>query len=102
MTSRHLNSQIRPAELDKDLRCFFVDHNDPYLKIGPFKYELKHANPEIGLFHDLVTFLRIGVPLVDLLFLSWDRIRWQKEEKKVKTAKQIHTDIQTTDNNLRF
>jgi hypothetical protein len=49
-----LNPQIRPAELDKDLRCFFVDHEDPYLKLGPFKYELKHDKPEIGMFHDLV------------------------------------------------
>ena len=47
--------QIRPAEMDKDLRCFFVDHQDPYLRLGPFKYELKHLNPEIGLFHDLAS-----------------------------------------------
>ena len=31
--------------------------------MGPFKYELKHANPEIGLFHDLVRFLGLEVPL---------------------------------------
>ena len=43
---------MRPAELDKDLKCFFVDHSDPYFRLGPFKYELKHRAPEIGLFHD--------------------------------------------------
>ena len=43
---------MRPAELDKDLKCFMVDHNDPYLKVGPFKYELLHRAPEIGSLHD--------------------------------------------------
>ena len=47
--------QIRPPELDKDVRCFFVDHNDPFLILGPFKYELKNRVPEIGLFHDLAS-----------------------------------------------
>ena len=32
-----------------------MHHNNPYLKIGPFKFEFKNQKPEIGLFHELVT-----------------------------------------------
>ena len=38
--------------MNSDLKCFYVSHKDPYYKLGPFKYELKHRAPEIGLFHD--------------------------------------------------
>lgn len=41
--------------MDKDLYCFYIDHRDPFLKLGPFKYELKNRNPEVGLFHDLAS-----------------------------------------------
>ena len=44
--------QVRPEELDRDLKCFHVDQNDPYYRLGPFKYELKHRGPEIGIFYD--------------------------------------------------
>ena len=48
------NQQVRPAELDKDLKCIFVHHNNPFMRLGPYKYELLLRNPEIGLFHDFV------------------------------------------------
>ena len=47
--------QVRPAEQDKNLFCFHLHHNDPYLILGPFKYERLLANPEIGLFHDFAS-----------------------------------------------
>ena len=34
--------------------CILLHHNDPYLRIGPFKFEIKHSNPEIAIIHDLV------------------------------------------------
>jgi len=37
------------------LSCFYVHHDNPFLILGPFKYELKHQVPEIGVFHDLVS-----------------------------------------------
>lgn len=56
MTFLHFHYfQVRPAEINKDLKCFYVDHKNPFLRLGPFKYELKHRAPEIGLFHDLVS-----------------------------------------------
>ena len=48
-------SQIRPAKQDKDLFCFHLHHNNPYLILGPFKYERLHKALEIGLFHDFAT-----------------------------------------------
>ncbi len=45
----------RPAEQDKDLKCFFVKQDNPYLRLGPFKYELLNKEPEVGLFHQLAS-----------------------------------------------
>jgi hypothetical protein len=46
---------VRPASLDKDLFCFHLHHDNPYLILGPFKYERLHSNLEIGLFHDFAS-----------------------------------------------
>ena len=32
-----------------------MHHENPFLKIGPFKYERLHANFEIGIIHELIT-----------------------------------------------
>ena len=45
----------RPAHLDKDLKCTWLDHNNPYLRMGPFKYELLHEDPQIASIHDMVS-----------------------------------------------
>ena len=34
------------------LRCRFIHHGNPYLLLGPFKFELLHQEPEIGLLHE--------------------------------------------------
>ena len=44
----------RPPQLEKDLHCIWLHHYNPYLRLGPFKYETKHQNPEIAVIHDLV------------------------------------------------
>ena len=45
----------RPHELEKDLKCVLLHHNNPYLKLSPFKYEIHHQNPEIGVVHDFAS-----------------------------------------------
>ena len=32
-----------------------MNHGNPYLKLGPFKYELKSAEPEIAIVHQLIS-----------------------------------------------
>ena len=49
----------RPAAIEKNLKCTWVHHNNPYLQLGPFKFELKHQNPEVTLIHDLVSSMDI-------------------------------------------
>ena len=49
------NEIVRPPKLNKDVKCLWLDHKNPFLKIGPFKFELLHENFEIGLVHDLIT-----------------------------------------------
>ena len=37
------------------MNCSLLHHNDPYLKLGPFKFEIKHQEPEIGLIHEFAS-----------------------------------------------
>ena len=46
---------MRPPFLEKKLKCIWLHHNNPYLRVGPFKFEFKNHNPEIGLFHEFMT-----------------------------------------------
>ena len=41
--------------MEKDLKCFLLHHNNAYLRVGPFKFELKHKSPEIALIHDFAS-----------------------------------------------
>ena len=64
----YIDLQTKKYELDfqenksnsyihKGLNCFWLHHNDPYLKSGPFKYEVRHKHPEIGIIHEFASFL---------------------------------------------
>ena len=35
--------------MDSDVRCFFLHHGDPYLRLGPFRYEPLSANPHVSI-----------------------------------------------------
>ena len=37
------------------MNCIWLHHNDPYLKLGPFRFEIKHQEPEIGLIHEFAS-----------------------------------------------
>ena len=41
--------------MDKDLKCISIHYNNPYLRFGPFKFELKHHDPEIVVIHDFLS-----------------------------------------------
>ena len=45
----------RPPKLEKGLKCLVLHQNNPYLKLGPFKFEYLHKNPEIGVVHEFAT-----------------------------------------------
>ena len=38
------------------MKCVWLHHNNPYLLLGPFKFEQKHQNPEIAIIHDLISY----------------------------------------------
>ena len=42
-------------ELEADYKCTFLHHNNPFLRIAPFKFEQKHSDPEIALIHDFAS-----------------------------------------------
>ena len=39
----------------KDLKCVFLNHGNPYLKLAPFKFEFLSFGPEVGYVHDFVS-----------------------------------------------
>ena len=49
------NKYTRPSRLDKNCTCQYLHHRNPYLKLGPFKYEMLNEVPEIGYFHDILS-----------------------------------------------
>ena len=42
----------RPAYITQDLKCIYIHHQNPYLKLGPFKFEILNNGPQIGYVHD--------------------------------------------------
>ena len=46
---------VRDPFLDKHLKCKWLYHENSFLKIGPFKLESKHINPQIAEVHDLIS-----------------------------------------------
>ena len=41
---------MRPPEADVGLYCTLLDYKNPYLRLGPFKYEALNLGPHVGLF----------------------------------------------------
>ena len=39
-----------------ELNCLWLHHNHPYLKLGPFKFEVQHKEPEIAIIHEFASF----------------------------------------------
>ena len=46
---------MRPPELDKNNKCFFLHRNDNYLRLGPFKMEQFNEAPLVGKLHDFMS-----------------------------------------------
>lgn len=43
-----------PLDVQKDLRCRYVDRDIPFLKIAPFKEEEAYLDPRIVIYHDVI------------------------------------------------
>ncbi|VEN58775.1 unnamed protein product [Callosobruchus maculatus] len=44
-----------PEDAAAKLKCRYETNNNPYLRIGPFKIEQAHANPDLFIFHDVMS-----------------------------------------------
>ena len=38
-----------------NLYCLWLHHDDPYLKLAPFKLEYQHRHPEVTIIHDFAS-----------------------------------------------
>lgn len=43
-----------PADIQKQLKCRYVDRGISFLKIAPFKEEEAYLNPRIVIYHDVI------------------------------------------------
>ncbi len=43
---------LRPAEHDLDSNCILLHYGNPYLRLGPFKYEILNRDPHVAMFRD--------------------------------------------------
>lgn len=46
---------LRSPEMDIGLKCHLLHHNDPYLRLGPFKLEVRNKNPFLVIFKDFLS-----------------------------------------------
>lgn len=66
-----------PPEVEKNLKCRYVDRGIPFLRIAPFKEEEAYLNPRIVVYHNAIydeeieTIKRMAQPRVNkILTLS--------------------------------
>ena len=45
----------RPSKMDKKLFCILLHHSNPFLRMGPFKFECLNMQPELGFVHDIIS-----------------------------------------------
>ena len=46
--------KLMKPESEKSLKCYFLDQNDPFVRLGPFKLDVQHSQPFIGVFRHLL------------------------------------------------
>ena len=46
---------VRPASHTRHLNCQWLHHDNPYLRLGPFKFEVHHTNPQVAELHDFIS-----------------------------------------------
>ena len=42
------------TETEKGLKCMFLDQNDPFIRLGPFKLEIMHNKPYVAVFRNFM------------------------------------------------
>lgn len=46
---------MTPAEITSQLKCRYVNNNNPFLLIAPFKLEEAYLQPRIVIYHDVMS-----------------------------------------------
>ena len=41
-------------EQEKEFKCYFLKHNDPFVRLGPFKLDVQHSKPFVAVFRDFM------------------------------------------------
>ena len=54
-TSRNEHNMFLPYQ-KSEVKCIWLHHKNPYLKLGPFKFEVKNKLPEIAVIHEFASF----------------------------------------------
>ena len=46
--------KLMSSEKEKDLKCYYLTQNDPFIRLGPFKLDVQHTKPFIAVFRHLL------------------------------------------------
>ena len=46
--------KLMTTETEKGLKCMFLDQNDPFIRLGPFKLEIMHDKPYVAVFRNFM------------------------------------------------
>ena len=49
-----VGEKLMPADKEKLLKCQHLHHNDNYLRLGPFKLDIQHDAPFVGVFRNIL------------------------------------------------
>ena len=80
--------------MEMKLKCIWLHHKNPYLKLGPFKLDIKHQEPEIALIHDFVshdeTKTIINLSRGKMKSTPYNQFGMRKQFSKDRTSKMMY------------
>lgn len=65
-----------PVEMTVRLKCRYINNNNPFLLIAPFKLEEAHLDPDLYIFHDVMadaeieTIKKLSIPRVRTMVVN--------------------------------
>ena len=92
------SSSSRPPHWDKNLKCFFLHHFDPFLLLNPFKIETKNSSPWSYLCHHVFSDEELDV----FLSLASGRMYVPRELGHAQNSKRFYTNDGASQNIQMF
>ena len=96
------------SEVKTDIKCNFVHHSDPYVKLGPFKMEFASRSPHIVVFHEIMTeedinhFVEFATPRLSRSRENLPDASYSKKDRAEGKVKVIYKSVQAWMKTIEF